>query len=90
MRPLPSERHLTGGALRLAPTKVWAVVSTRNGRTVTIRGSRHGVSGVFVIQGWMENTRKVTPRWKVTDQGGVDKFHTAFTNMLAQAASVMA
>lgn len=90
MRPLPSERNLTGGALRLAPTKVRAAVSTRNGCTVTIRGSRHGLSGVFVIQGWMENSPKVSPRWKVTDQGGVDKFHTAFTHMLAQAASVMA
>lgn len=90
MRPLPSERHLLGGTLKLAPTKVRAVVSTRNGHTVTIRGSRHGVSGVFVIQGWMENTPEASPRWKVTDQGGVDKFHTAFTHMLAQAASVMA
>ena len=90
MRPAPSERRLLGGTLKLAPTKVRAVVSTRNGRTVTIRGSRHGLSGVFVIQGWMENSPEASPRWKVTDQGGVDKFHTAFTHMLAQAASVMA
>lgn len=90
MRPLPSERNLLNGSLKLAPTKVRAVVSTRNGRTVTIRGSRHGVTGVFVIQGWMENSPEVSPRWKVTDQGGADKFHTAFTHMLAQAASVMA